>query len=268
MKTPDWKAKDFNLANAYVLAEFANLAYDENEERAKRAITEKIEEKGVIKGTFKMNWVQFFRFEDTEALFAYNNDAVILSFRGTSSFVDALTDAKIKLIPDPKTKGRIHEGFKTGLDKVWNSVWYSMGRKRTGRTIWVTGHSLGGALAVNAAARLEFDKNQTIGGLYTFGQPRVGDQAFIDACDRKFGDRYFRFVHNKDIVPRVPTRKMGFEHKGIFKYINAAKQLDDTMTWDEMTLIPFIQEISQIFKLGVEGIKDHSMSNYVGALMK
>jgi hypothetical protein len=40
------------------------------------------------------------------------------------------------------------------------------------------------------------------------------------------------------------------------------------MTWDELTKVPFTQEISQLLQLGTEGIKDHSMINYVTALSK
>jgi len=258
MKNADWKANAFNVGNAYVLAELANLAYEKDKETAKKTIAEK----------FKMDWVQFFRIEETEALVTYNATALILAFRGTSSAQDALTDAKIKLIEGPKGNGRIHEGFKTGLDKIWNEVWHSMGRARRNRTLWLTGHSLGGALALTATARLQFEKNQAIQGLYTFGQPRVGDPAFTEACHKKFGNRYFRFVHNNDIVPRVPFRLMGFEHTGIFKYINSARQMDDTKTWEEITKDRLSGRITHFLKPGTDGINDHSMSNYLGALSR
>ena len=268
MKDPDWKATAFDVGNARVLAELAFIAYEADKEKAKKSITYKEEEKGEVKGKFKMDWVQFFRIDETEALVTYNDTALILAFRGTSSVEDALTDAKLKLVEGFKGNGKIHAGFKTGLDKIWNEVWNSMGRKRRGRTIWITGHSLGGALALTAAARLKFEKNQRVAGIYTFGQPRVGDLAFAEACNKEFGQRYFRFVHNKDVVTRVPTRNVGFKHTGIFKYINSALQLDDTMTWDEITKIPYTEQISQILKLGIKGIQDHSMINYVEALSK
>jgi triacylglycerol lipase len=268
MKTADWNAKTFHAGNAYVLAELAYIAYEEDKERAKKTITYKEEEKGEIKGKFKMDWVQFFRIEETEALVTYNATALILAFRGTSSAQDALTDAKIKLVDGFNGNGKIHEGFKTGLDKIWNEVWSSMGRARRNRTIWITGHSLGGALALTAAARLQFEKNQRVDGLYTFGQPRVGDPAFTEACHKEFGDRYFRLVHNNDVVTRVPTRFMGFEHTGIFKYINSVKQLDDKKTWEEITKDRLQGRLDHLLKLGTDGISDHSMINYVDALSK
>ena len=258
MKNADWNAKTFHAGNAYVLAEFTSLVYDDDKVKAKSILMDK----------FGMKWVQFFRIDETEALVTYNDTALILAFRGTSSLQDALTDIKIKLIEGFKGTGRIHEGFKTGSERIWNEVWSSMGRMRRNRTIWVTGHSLGGALALTAAARLQFEKNQRVHGLYTFGQPRAGDTAFTEACQKAFGDRYFRFVHNNDIVPRVPFRLMGFEHTGIFKYINSTKQLDDTKTWEEITKDRLSGRIVHFLKPGTDGISDHSMINYVEALSK
>jgi len=258
MTTVDWKANGFNLGIARALAECSSIVYDDDKEKAK----------GVLQGKYGMEWVQFFRNEDTEALITYNKDALVFAFRGTSSMQDALTDIKIKLIDDKGSKGKIHEGFKTGLDKVWNQVWNTIGRKRSKRSIWITGHSLGGALALTAAARLQFEKTQSINGLYTFGQPRVGNSDFTNACNKAFGNHYYRFVHNNDVVPRVPLRLMGFEHTGIFKYINKDKRLDDSLTWEQITKDRFSGRIDAIIKPGSDGISDHSMVNYLEALSK
>jgi hypothetical protein len=76
---------------------------------------------------------------------------------------------------------------------------------------------LGGALAELCAARASFDPAITsipIQGVYTFGQPRVGDDAFATLLDAKLGARIFRFVNDRDIVPRVPFYSMGYRHYG------------------------------------------------------
>jgi len=258
MNTIDWNTISFNPSIAHILADCAFNAYDDDKKKTEEH----------LKTTHGMSWVQFFRIEDTEALITYNDSTLIFVFRGTSSVQDALTDIKIKFIDGPGNKGRIHAGFKTGLDKVWNEVWSTIGRKRSKRTIWLSGHSLGGALALTAAARLKFEKNLVVNGLYTFGQPRVGDPVFTEACDKAFGLRYFRFVHNNDIVPRVPLRAMGFEHTGFFKYINKEKKLDASLTWEQITKDRLSGRIDNFLKPGTDGISDHSMSNYLAAFGK
>jgi len=75
--------------------------------------------------------------------------------------------------------------------------------------IYITGHSLGGAIATLAAADLfQVTKDLT---LYTFGSPRVGDEKFAAYFDRIVPDTY-RVVHSQDLVPHLPQRFLGFRH--------------------------------------------------------
>jgi hypothetical protein len=70
--------------------------------------------------------------------------------------------------------------------------------------IFITGHSLGAALATLAAARCLRDvalKNCQPLALYTFGSPRVGDKVF--GTDLK-GMFHCRIVNDEDIVTTVP----------------------------------------------------------------
>ncbi|XXX72335.1 lipase family protein [Sorangium sp. So ce134] len=86
--------------------------------------------------------------------------------------------------------------------------------------LYITGHSLGGALAVLAAAILHLDPGleylrQKLRGVYTFGQPMVGYEDFAKFCGKQFGNKTFRHVYGKDIVPRQPPRSTGrFMHFG------------------------------------------------------
>ena len=68
----------------------------------------------------------------------------------------------------------------------------------------VTGHSLGGALAVLAASDLKM-AGKNILHFYTFGAPRVGDPKFVQWFDAKFGSQFKgRITHSHDPVPHLP----------------------------------------------------------------
>ena len=77
------------------------------------------------------------------------------------------------------------------------------------RKLWITGHSLGGALATIAAAELK--DTIAIRGVHTFGQPRLVDAQAQRFFARHFADRFFRFVNDDDLVTRIPP---GYEHVG------------------------------------------------------
>ncbi len=81
--------------------------------------------------------------------------------------------------------------------------------------LFITGHSLGAAMAALIAARLFTDSRygeirQRLRGVYTFGQPMIGDAGFAARAEELFGDRLFRFVYANDIVPRLPPLSTGY----------------------------------------------------------
>lgn len=157
----------------------------------------------------------------------------ILVFRGTEfggmTTTDIYTDINTELVPYPDTVGSsVHAGFLRSFKYVWPDV---VGRlAEPGNAIdhlFITGHSLGGALAVLATCEL-FDDSLSLlprelgerlraafRGLYTFGQPMVGDQPFADHFQGLFGAMTFRHVYQYDLVPRFPPRTAGaFRHFG------------------------------------------------------
>jgi hypothetical protein len=90
--------------------------------------------------------------------------------------------------------------------------------------LFITGHSQGGAMASLAAALLFMDSveepettariRQVLRGVYTYGQPMVGNAKFACLC-AGFDSRIFRHVYANDIVPHLPSKDMGdFRHFG------------------------------------------------------
>jgi hypothetical protein len=222
----------------------------------------------------------------------------VLAFRGTdpASLVTILADAEV--MPRPFLGGAVHSGFYANVEAVWDDVTECLDAalhkehvedahgKRSGleqplETLYITGHSLGGAMAVLAAARLfggGLDANwrpaEMVKGVYTFGQPMVGDRAFANKCRSMFGDRLFRHVYRHDVVPHLPpTSELKFEHTGLQRH---AGSVDDS--WKEgqpasprasfagaLLEVGFNALETRLFPMRTPGysIDDHMPSNYL-----
>lgn len=150
-----------------------------------------------------------------------DNRVGVLAFRGTepAAVLDWLTHADASL--QPFYGGVIHAGLHANVEAIWGYVdqllsTASMGSEAKGdglHSLYITGHGLGAAMAVVAAARLftnDYDELQRIvKGIYTYGQPMVGDRSFARQCGDRFGDRLFRHVYRQDVVPHLPLVSKG-----------------------------------------------------------
>lgn len=205
--------------------------------------------------------------QDTQAFIAANNEIIVLSFRGTTTMRDWLTDFNIKLIPSKV--GRVHQGFNKALDYIWQDLRQTLTDFRDKeQSIWIAGHSLGGALATLAVDRLTEERIE-INGLYTFGQPKVGDKVFAANFNDKMKELTFRFVHDEDIVPKVPTALQGYCHIGTEVFFDR----DDKMYTENIGWHKFISRCTSVairssdkasdFSAQNPGsINDHSLSYY------
>lgn len=158
---------------------------------------------------------------DSQAILVERADMAVLIFRGTEpvNLVDWITDSRVNQVPfrdifafeGAEMWGNVHQGFATALAPLLRGVLPELNRiVRSDRPIWITGHSLGGALAMLAAAFIIHVFPGRIGAVYTFGQPRVGDAGFSKAFDnaRELAAATYRCVNDRDIVPRLPPREL------------------------------------------------------------
>jgi len=122
---------------------------------------------------------------------------VVIAFRGTDGFPALLQD--LKVIRRQTDEGGLHGGFASGYDDLHDRLVTQLRRTRP-RRVWLTGHSLGGALAVVAAWKLAA-AGFTIGGIVTFGQPRVCLADLAQALALRLQDRYLAFANDGDPVP-------------------------------------------------------------------
>ena len=127
---------------------------------------------------------------------------VVICFRGTQQVRDWFTNLKIstQLITDPVGKGgevgKMHKGF----HDAYMSVHDTINERLVGHEnlpLYITGHSLGGALAVVATW---YQSSQRLAACYTFGAPRVGDSGLLG----RFKTPIYRVVNAADPVPFVP----------------------------------------------------------------
>mgnify|MGYP001095555336 CR=1 FL=1 len=141
-------------------------------------------------------------------------DRIIVAFRGTTNLQNWITNLKTARTQFLNTGTSVHIGFNSAYmsvrDKVLASVNEFLGAHRSAR-IMVVGHSLGGALATLCAVDIALTKGIKNIESYTFGSPRVGNQAFADLYKNKIPSG-FRVVHWRDIVPSVPPGWFGFNH--------------------------------------------------------
>lgn len=247
--------EDFSLANAACLARCAKIAY-----AAAPAAEGELRALGMAD-------VRFIDREGTQAFVAASGEVVVLAFRGTepTRIEDVLTDAMFALTDGEFGSGdRVHLGFKRALDDVWGDVILTIGALQTaGQTLWITGHSLGAALATLAAVRL-WRGTRRVAGVYTFGSPRAGNGGFAAAYDAILRSRTFRFVNQSDIVTRVPLWTLNYRHVGTVAYFDEAERLRiDPPGWWTQVMDSLISAIGDLRSLGVEAFKDHSMDLYL-----
>ncbi|KAK9824236.1 hypothetical protein WJX72_008843 [[Myrmecia] bisecta] len=104
------------------------------------------------------------------------------------------------------------------------------------KTLYITGHSLGGAMGVVFAVAFALQPDEVSAAperihLYTFGQPKVGDAALAAVLDSDEGlaDRYVRVVNHNDGIARAPyfffDSGYALVHAGNVLYINADGEL-------------------------------------------
>ena len=145
----------FPWLRAYFLGMVSDTIYFEAEERRKRWNALGLEEVYFDHGKKSRGFPT-----DTEVAIVSNPELIIITFRGSESeippvqnIVDWLNDFTI--IKTNYLDTRVHLGFVLALKAVWSGLADWLGKNRGQRKVWLTGHSLGGALAQLAGYSLQ-----------------------------------------------------------------------------------------------------------------
>lgn len=204
------KGTDFQTERAHTLAVAADYAY-----LSPKEVDQRMNAQGYKVEHFDQN--------GTQAFLATKGDHAILSFRGTESneVQDIVADARVN--QKPEATGKVHAGFQHALDQVWPQIQDSLKEKGLDQTpLYVTGHSLGAAVATLAANRLQ-DQGNNVQGLYTYGSPRVGNSDFAQHVkENGLSEKSWRVENHNDIVAKVPPPWLagGYQHVGEHIYLD------------------------------------------------
>jgi triacylglycerol lipase len=209
--------------------------------------------------SFGFTIVEFFNIDGAQAYLLKDMNGIhVLSFRGTevTEKSDVLADLKAGKNIEA-CGGKVHVGFKGEINKVWPAIEKSVAGIDT---LYITGHSLGAAMATIAASRVQ----SKVTALVTFGSPRVGNAEFVISLTVT----HYRVQNNCDDVTKVPFRLMGFRHHGIHKYMNYYGEFRDLTPWQRVKDMVRSRLKARAKGQKFIGVFDHLMANYIAKLEK
>ena len=264
------KTNRFDLANAWWLAEVSRLIY-----HPKFA-----NDKNINFGAFRFQQQAYIENIETSthiALLKVIQDpaCLIIVFRGSDEIEDWRINAQINQ-SDFINRGKVHSGFKKAYLSIREELFTEL--KNNSLPLFITGHSLGAALAALAASELY--ENKYFDSCYTFGSPRVGDSEFVKSIT---SNSIYRIINNSDIVTTIPIdfKTINYRHIGLNYLIDdqntLIKRLSETEIYDyQKAKLKDLKDyaISKLFNNELNTIKDnlpsflvdHAPINYVLAL--
>lgn len=230
---------------------------------------------------------------DTQAYFVENDSAILILFRGTeeNNPADLQLDLPIyDLRPfDKKShmKGAVHEGFYLAHDALKNFVRDSLEesfKKNPNKPVFVTGHSLGGAIghiamySLLTAKKMGFKVN--LKAIYTFGAPRVGDKEFgLDYTQKakEFGVGIYNITNESDVVTHVPCiqyhhagamvffSRLAAGGKGSTKAVYKPNKLNKSSLFVNPDSCGYASMFKNIFSINTM-LSEHKMTTYIDRL--
>jgi Lipase (class 3) len=205
--------REFEIGNARAMAWMSQLAYETDEPDKIAKILQSFGLALVEGGVLVEESKTVLPKASTHCFVASHPKAVIVAFAGTDpvSLANWISDFDAHLDVTTGTA----EGYEVAADVVWSELKQLLEQcVPPGGKVFVTGHSLGGALAALIAHRIGTELQADVDAVYTFGMPRPGSKAFADLYNHQLGMRTYRLVHGEDIVPTVAPTSFGFRHVG------------------------------------------------------
>jgi hypothetical protein len=162
---------------------------------------------------FELSHVLYNRTSDLQGFVGVLHEykTIYTVFRGTHSVRNWIKDIEIRQTVYsslPECGGAIvHSGFydsALGITQQTHTAIGELHKKYGYNRVIITGHSYGAAISILMGMELITNAELDI-SVYNFGQPRVGDINFTKCVNYLFDDNAFRVIHDRDIVPHLPT---------------------------------------------------------------
>ena len=267
---PTWRAA-YSDRTAWLMAVFSQLAYvpfADDQVHPGRGMPKALRGEGwaeldpfLLPGGFEVRAT--FNAGDVQTFLAVNpEEFAVLAFRGTANWCDWKIDLNAGRIPMPGFEAvRIHRGFWAAFEDSAKDIQEAVDKYvPSGLGLYITGHSLGGALAQIASAVLERDN---LAACYTFGSPRVATAEF----DVRVKCPHYRIVNHWDLVPGVPLPMLwwGYRHTGDPRLLTGARP-EEALRHDNNVavrlLIDLLSALRWLATHDFSAVDDHMIWSY------
>jgi hypothetical protein len=185
-----------------------------------------------------------------------------IAFRGTATFQDIKLDADYTQSDDSILHMRLHSGFAAAARDLHPLI---LPHLRAGYRTHLTGHSLGGAVAVVTALYLKaegFDVDAQ-----TFGQPKVTNAEGARKADSL---HLVRFLNDQDLVTQVPPLSYQPGNLGSYEHFGREVLLKSGKGFECLTE-PYRKRFdpdSWWNQVQVQALKDHPIAMYLEKLQQ
>lgn len=218
---------DFRLGNAKAMIWMSQLAYEAEDPNQPGKIKDVLASLGlalVDGGMIANDDKMIVPKVKTRGFVAAGRGATIVAFAGTDPVVLAnwISDFDAHIGP-----AQTADGYRIAAAAVADQVKRAISAPALANNkIFVTGHSLGGALAALSAREI-VSSGAAVTAVYTFGMPRAGSPDFATTqYDPSLGSRTYRLVQGEDLVPTVAPSELDFHHLGRYLHCDRGGKFD------------------------------------------
>lgn len=245
--------------NALLYAKVSDLSYKTGTQipQGLTALGLTLKKTGSVSGTE----VQYFVAVDSR------REHQIISVRGTANPENVIVDARFIFVDVDSLGIKVHKGFAEASKEVLKDLLKdNADTLDKNKPVIVTGHSLGGAVAVLLGMHLQ-EMGYNIDSIYTYGQPKVTDR---HGANKFKSIPLIRYANKKDIVPLVPPLSKDQEsHWDIYWHLGKEVLLyPDTryvqLGADASVLRGLTGYYDDLFKK--RDLEAHSLVNYITSL--